>query len=262
VKRDGMTFAGLMRESTDCVESALRKDNTIEQMVATRIVETPDSFHRWENEHSSLMRGIADYSALKSQVGALKQTTLSLIHGKALFEHLKKKGVRGEQRTQLIRQFYPNRGYTSAMVAAHGSYLRKTCSFLCTSQVGTDVIKDDEFLDPLQHYENLYAEYFDLYCRLSLPGGEESAAPGHRRHAAPARVHLGFQAARLTPCLARVAVARATPPSTMAADPSNRSVMASLNSNAPPNAAMAGTANCRLAAVMDFSLGSAVYQAA
>jgi hypothetical protein len=176
VKRDGMTFAGLMRESTDCVESALRKENTIEQMVATRIVETPDSFHRWENEHSSLMRGIADYSALKSQVGALKQTTLSLIHGKALFEHLKKKGVRGEQRTQLIRQFYPNRGYTSAMVAAHGSYLRKTCSFLCTSQVGTDVVKDDEFLDPLLHYENLYAEYFDLYCRLSLPGGEESAS--------------------------------------------------------------------------------------
>jgi hypothetical protein len=176
VKRDGMTFAGLMRESTDCVESALRKENTIEQMVATRIVETPDSFHRWENEHSSLMRGIADYSALKSQVGALKLTTLSLIHGKALFEHLKKKEVRGEQRTQLIRQFYPNRGYTSAMVAAHGSYLRKTCSFLCTSQVGTDVIKDDEFLDPLLHYENLYAEYFDLYCRLSLPGGEESAS--------------------------------------------------------------------------------------
>jgi hypothetical protein len=176
VKRDGMTFAGLMRESTDCVESALRKENTIEQMVATRIVETPDSFYRWENEHSSLMRGIADYSALKSQVGALKQTTISLIHGKALFEHLKKKGVRGEQRTQLIRQFYPNRGYTSAMVTAHGSYLRKTCSFLCTSQVGTDVINDDEFLDPLQHYENLYAEYFDLYCRFSLPGGEESAS--------------------------------------------------------------------------------------
>ena len=176
MKRDGMTFAGLMRESTDCVESALRKDNTIEQMVAARIVETPDSFHRWESEHSRLMRGIADYSALKSQVGALKQTTIGLIHGKALFEHLKKKEVRGEQRTQLVKQFYPNRGYTSAMVAAHGSYLRKTCSFLCTSQVGTDVVNDDEFLDPLQHYENLYAEYFDLYCRVSLPGGQESAS--------------------------------------------------------------------------------------
>ena len=49
---------------------------------------------------------------------------------------------------------------------------------------------------------------------------------------------------------------------TVIADTNNRSVMASPNSNAPPNAAMAGTANCRLAAVMDFSFGSAVYQAA
>ena len=38
VKRDGMTFAGLMRESTDCVEHALHSDNAAEQMVAMRIV--------------------------------------------------------------------------------------------------------------------------------------------------------------------------------------------------------------------------------
>jgi len=176
VKRDGMTFAGLMRESTDCVEHALHSDNAVEQMVAMRIVETTESFHRWENEHSQLMRGIADYSALSSQVGALKKTTLNLIHGKALFEHLKKKEVRGQQRSQLIQHFYPNRGYTFAMVAAHGSYLRKTCSLLCTSQVGTEVVSDDEFLDPLQHYEELYAQYFDLYCRMSLPEGDSSAS--------------------------------------------------------------------------------------
>ena len=176
MKRDGMTFAGLMRESTDCVEHALHSDNDVEQMVAMRIVETPDSFHRWESEHSRLMHGIADYSALSSQVGALKQTTLNLIHGKALFEYLKKKEVRGTQRSHLLQHFYPNRGYTFAMVAAHGSYLRKTCSFLCTSQVGTEVVRDDEFLDPLKHYEDLYGEYFDLYCRVNLPDDASSAS--------------------------------------------------------------------------------------
>jgi hypothetical protein len=82
-----------MRESTDCVESALRGGNDVEQMVAMRIVETPGAFHRWENEHAQLMRGVADYSALRNQVGALKHTTIRLIHGKALFEHLKKKEV-------------------------------------------------------------------------------------------------------------------------------------------------------------------------
>jgi hypothetical protein len=177
VKRDGMTFAGLMRESTDCVESALRGDHDVEQMVAMRIVETPNAFHRWENEHAQLMRGVADYSALRNQVGALKQTAIRLIHGKALFEHLKKKEVRGEERSRLIHHFYPNRGYTFAMVAAHGSYLRKTCSFLCTNHVGTEIVREDEFLDPLHQYEQLYAEYFDLYCRSSLPDdGVESSS--------------------------------------------------------------------------------------
>jgi hypothetical protein len=176
VKRDGLTFAGLMRESTDCVESALRGGTEVEQMVAMRIVETPEGFHRWENEHAQLMRGVADYSALRNQVGVLKQTTHSLIHGKALFEYLKKREVRGEERSRLMHHFYPNRGYTFAMVAAHGSYLRKTCSFLCTNHVGAEVVRDDEFLDPLQQYEDLYSEYFELYCRLTLPGGIESAA--------------------------------------------------------------------------------------
>jgi hypothetical protein len=174
VKRDGLTFAGLMRESTDRVESALRGEDAVEQMVAMRVVETPDAFHRWENEHAQLMRSVADYSALRNQLSALKQTTISLIHGKALFEHLKKKEVRGEDRNRLIHHFYPNRGYTFAMVAAHGAYVRKTCSFLCTHHVGAEVVRDPEFLDPLQHYEELYAEYFDLYCRLNLPGGVDS----------------------------------------------------------------------------------------
>jgi hypothetical protein len=176
VKRGGMTFSGLMRESTDCLETALHSGNPAEQIVAMRIVETPDAFHRWENEHSHLMRTVADYSVLRSQVGALKQTTISLIHGKALFEHLKNKELRGDQRSDLIRHFHPNRGYTYAMVAAHGSYLRKTCSFLCTSQLGSEVVRPEEFLDPLRHYEGLYTDYFDLYCRMNLPGGADCAS--------------------------------------------------------------------------------------
>jgi hypothetical protein len=172
-----MTHARLMRESTDCVQSALRSDNDVEQLVASRIVESPDAFERWEREHSGLMRSVADYSVLRTQVTVLKQTTLNLIHGKALFEHLRKKEIRGAERAALIQHFYPNRGYTFAIVAAHGSYLRKTCSFLCTSYVGTDVVEDDTFLDPIQHYQDLYSQYFDLYCRIEAPAsGVDSAA--------------------------------------------------------------------------------------
>ena len=165
-----------MRESTDRVGSALHTGDAAEQLVASRIVETPDAFQRWEAEHTTLMRGVADYSVLRTQVTVLKKTSLSLIHGKALFEHLRKSAVRGPQRAELIRHFYPNRGYTAAMVAEHGSYLRKSCSFLCTSHVGTDVIRDDGFIDPIQHYENLYTEYFELYCRTRTQTDVDSAS--------------------------------------------------------------------------------------
>jgi hypothetical protein len=177
LRRSGISHARLMRESTDRVELALRADDAAAQSVATRIVENPAVFQLWESEHCGLMRHVADYSVLRNQMGALKQTGLNLIHGKALFEHLKKKEVRGTQRTDLIRHFYPTRGYTSAMVAAHGSYLRKACSLLCTVHVGADVVRDDTFLDPMQRYEDLYAEYFELYCRTQIEAdGEESAS--------------------------------------------------------------------------------------
>jgi hypothetical protein len=48
---------------------------------------------------------------------------------------------------------------------------------LCTSHVGTGLVHDPAFLDPMQHYENLYAEYFDLYCSTLFPAdGVESAS--------------------------------------------------------------------------------------
>ena len=174
--RSGMTLARLMSESSDCLHGALHSDNDVDQLVATRFVETPAAFERWESQHVTLMRGVAGYPALGSQITALKQTTLSLIHGKALFDYLKKEEIRGTQRTSLISHFYPTRGYTSAMVAAHGTYLRKTCSFLCTNHVGAEVVQDQDFIDPVQHYEDLYAEYFHLYCRIHIWGGVDSAS--------------------------------------------------------------------------------------
>jgi hypothetical protein len=48
---------------------------------------------------------------------------------------------------------------------------------LCANHVGSGVVHDPSFLDPMQHYENLYAEYFDLYCTTLFPtDGMESAS--------------------------------------------------------------------------------------
>jgi hypothetical protein len=172
-----------MRVSTDRVEAALRSEDVKEHLVAQRILATPGTWNSWELEHSGLMRQVADYSALRNQATALRHVALRLIHGKALFEYLKKHNVRGNDRSHLLAHFYPSRMYEHAVVSEHTLYLRKSCSLFCASHVGVDLVLDDTFLDPMQHYETLYTEYFDLYCstlpsrRMGPVGSERSLLP-------------------------------------------------------------------------------------
>ena len=158
-----------MRESTDRIESALRSDDDKERQVAYRLSENSATWQRWEREHSNLMHQVADYGVLRTQAAALRQTALRLIHGKALFGYLRRKEVRGAERARILNHFYPARGYQYAIIAEHGVYVRKACSYLCATHVGTGLVHDPAFLDPMQHYENLYAEYFDFYCATLFP---------------------------------------------------------------------------------------------
>jgi hypothetical protein len=115
------------------------------------------------------MRQVADNGVLRTQAAALRQTALRLIHGKALFEYLRRNAVRGPERARILHHFYPTRGYQYAVIAEHGAFVRKACSFLCATHVGSGLVHDPAFLDPMQHYENLYMEYFDLYCSTLFP---------------------------------------------------------------------------------------------
>ena len=167
--RSAISHSRLMRESTDRIETALRSEDDQEQRVAHRLAESSKTWELWENEHSGLMRQVADYGVLRTQAAALRQTALRLIHGKALFEYLRRNEVRGPARAQMLSHFYPTRGYQYAVIAEHGVYVRKACSYLCATHVGYGLAHDPAFLDPMQHYEGLYAEYFDLYCSTLFP---------------------------------------------------------------------------------------------
>src|SRR5271169_5999629 len=105
-----------MRESTDRIQSALRSDDDSERLVAYRLGESSTTWQLWENEHSGLMHQVADYGVLRIQAAALRQTALRLIHGKALFEYLRRNEVRGTERTRMINHFYPTRGYRHAVI--------------------------------------------------------------------------------------------------------------------------------------------------
>jgi hypothetical protein len=167
-----------MRVSTDRVQTALSSSDINEQMVARRILENPSVWSQWEKEHSGLMRQLANCGVRRAQVAALKHANFRLLHGKALFQHLRRNLVRGSDRARVLEYFRPGRNYPNAVVAEHGVYLRKACSYLCTSHVGTDVVEDPMFLDPMQRYEELYAEYFSLYCGVLLgtPSGVAQGA--------------------------------------------------------------------------------------
>jgi hypothetical protein len=169
VQSSAFSYARLMRVSTDRIESVLRGDDANDHVVVQRVLATPASWHSWELEHSGLMRVVADCAALRHQTVVLRQTALRLIHGTALFEYLKNHGVRGSLRAALLTHFHPMRIYEHAVVAEHTVYVRKACSLLCTSHVGTDLVHDDAFLDPMREYERLYAEYFELYCTTLYP---------------------------------------------------------------------------------------------
>jgi len=176
--RYAISHARLMRESTDRVEAALRSNDLGERLVACRVLESVDVWRLWEAEHSNLMRQLANCGGPQLQVAALKQTTIRLLHGKALFQYLRNREVRGIARARIIAHFRPGRSYEAAIISEHGAYLRQACSYLCTSHLGSDVVQDPTFLDPMQRYEELYAEYFELYCSTLLQADGESESQG------------------------------------------------------------------------------------
>jgi hypothetical protein len=161
-----------MRESTDRVARALRSHDVKEHVVAQRVLATPGSWNAWELEHSGLMRQVADFVVLRNQAVALRHASLRLIHGKALFEYLKKNKLRGGARAKVLAHFHRTLDYEHAVVAEHTVYMRKACSYLCASHLGADVVHDPAFLDPMQQYETLFAEYFQLYCSTLIPAAD------------------------------------------------------------------------------------------
>lgn len=175
MQRSAFSHARLMRVSTDRIESASRSDDVREHLIAQRILATPGSWSAWELEHSGLMRQVADFAVLRNQAVALRNAALRLIHGKALFEYLKKPATRGEARAKVLAHFHRTLLYADAVVAEHSVYARKTASLLCASHLGTDLVNDPAFLDPMVHYENLFTEYFELYCSTLIPS--EDAEP-------------------------------------------------------------------------------------
>ncbi|MDB6090506.1 MAG: hypothetical protein JWN85_3290 [Gammaproteobacteria bacterium] len=164
----GYRHSRLMEESQSRLEAAARAGPSEEMLVASRIVEHPTAYRLWEAEHDRLIRTVSAHSRLAPQIGALRSAAFGLIHRKALFEYLREREINGARRHKLFSLFYGSRDYANAVLAEHASFIRCSSSYLCADHLAEQLMRDAAFDEPLQLYQEWYAEYFRVFCDVEL----------------------------------------------------------------------------------------------
>lgn len=162
----------LMEESESRVQMSVYL-HTPADAVARRMLECPDTYRRWEIEHDRLMHTVSDRGRVAEQVAALRTAIFALVHRRAVFEYLRESHLTRPKRRRLIALFYGCRDYTDAVLREHANYVRCSSSYLCTHHLGEHLMQDAAFAEPLQMYEEWYAEYFRAYCDTQLAETEQ-----------------------------------------------------------------------------------------
>jgi len=162
----------LMEESESRVQMSVYL-HTPADAVARRMLDCRQTYRRWEAEHDRLMHTVSDRGRLAEQICALRSAVFGLVHRRAVFEYLRKGQVSGPRRRRVMALFYGCRDYTNALLHEHGNYVRCSSSYLCTQHLGEHLMQDAAFNEPLQLYEQWYAEYFRAYCDTELAETDE-----------------------------------------------------------------------------------------
>jgi hypothetical protein len=137
------------------------------------MLECPGTYRRWELEHDRLMHTVSDRGRLAEQVTALRSAVFALVHRRAVFEYLRARQITGTKRRRALALFYGCRDYTNALLREHGNYVRCSSSYVCAHHLGEHLMHDAAFNEPLQLYEEWYAEYFRAYCDTELAETDE-----------------------------------------------------------------------------------------
>jgi hypothetical protein len=164
----GITQTRLMDESELCVAEAARSGTHAQMVVAARLLAHPQTYQRWESEHSQLMRRVAGHAYLHQQVVALRSTALTLMHRKAVFEYLQDRQLTRAQRHRLMAMFHSLKDYTASLIAEHGNYVRGVSSYWCSHHLARRLMKDGAFAEPLHLYQERYTDYFRVFCDVEL----------------------------------------------------------------------------------------------
>jgi hypothetical protein len=169
----GYKHTRLMEESEECLATAARAGPPEHRAVASRIIDHPTAYRHWEAEHDRLLRAVSSHTRLSPQIGALRTAAFALIHRKALFEYIRERGLTADRRRRLFGLFYGTRDYTNSVVAEHANFLRSTSSHLCMEYLAEHLMRDAAFDEPMQLYQEWYADYFRVFCDVELAQTQE-----------------------------------------------------------------------------------------
>jgi hypothetical protein len=176
MRKPGITCARLMEESELRIADIAREGQSAQSSAAQRMLDDTRLYHHWESEHERLMRGVAAEPGGQGQATALRRACFGLIHRKAMFDYLRVNRVTGRDRHAVFSLVFGDHDYVSAVIRENGNYLRSSASFMCTHYVGLQMMADRAFGEPLWRYEQLYAEYFRLFCSTALSADEYQSA--------------------------------------------------------------------------------------
>ncbi len=164
----GIKQARLMEESELCIAESARFGTPAQMLVASRLLSHPETYRRWEAEHSQLMRRVSEHRYLNRQVVALRSTALNLLHRKAVFEYLQERQLSRPQRHKLMAMFHSFKEYSASLIAEHGNYLRGASSYWCSHHLARRLMKDSAFAEPLLLYQERYTDFFRVHCDVEL----------------------------------------------------------------------------------------------
>lgn len=153
----------LMTESEYALQDASESPVPRESRIASTVLGDNKKYREWELRHANLLLPVAEQSARKYQVLALRHADIALIHRRALFQYLQTHEVRGELRERLFRLFHTTLDFNEAILAEHRQYMLAFSSGISTNHI-IDIMRDDTSTHLVQQYETTFARYFEMKC--------------------------------------------------------------------------------------------------
>lgn len=153
----------LMDESEQALSDAAAGSRLRDARIARQILGDSKTHRLWESRHADLVLPVAETSRRETQIFALRDAEVKLLHRRALIRHIRKHRVVGENRDKLFSVFYGPVDGKNAILAEHRQYTISVSSRVSTDHL-IDVMGDSVSNTLLREYDRIYSKYFESYC--------------------------------------------------------------------------------------------------